>query len=308
VLKWVFKIYVKILPFVQHEMILKSLREVLTRESDYELEADSCERLEANFADDDQILFPKVYRDLSSKKILVLEFMEGCKINSVADLEKIGVNPTDVAKKLVTSYYKQLLIDGVYHADPHPGNFLVRPGPKIVFLDFGAVEEVRDNLRSGMILFLSGMITKDDDKAIDGIEEMGFVAPDGNRKLLEETVRHYFTKLVTMKIDDYSKLNVDQFISKEEVRMVRGRLRELMKAIRYPEGYFYIERSLVLLFGVCASLDPKVNALELGFPYAMQFILNQNQAQPAAPAPSPAAAIAEHDDETQLEEASKPGL
>jgi len=279
VLRWVFKVWQRIVPVANLSTVLDQLEDVLSRETNYKLEADNLERLSAKFADDDSVAFPVVYRDLSSRRVLVMSFMEGLKITDVDSYEAAGLDRTEVARLLVTSYYKQLLIDGLYHADPHPGNFLVRTGPQLVFLDFGAVEPVRDALRKGMITMLTGIIARDDDKALEGIEEMGFVAPNGDRELLNRTVRHYFTKLVTLKVADYGNMSIDQIVSKEELRAVRGQMRSLMRSVRYPEGYFYIERSLVLLFGLCATIDPHVNALELGFPYAMQFILKNAQQQ-----------------------------
>ncbi|MCA9562677.1 MAG: AarF/ABC1/UbiB kinase family protein [Myxococcales bacterium] len=279
VLRWVISVLGLVLPKRNLLSAYSQLNDVLTRETDYRLEAKNMAALAANFENDARVACPTVYEDLSSDKILVMTFMDGAKITDLDALKAQGDNPTDVARLLVTSYYKQLLIDGLFHADPHPGNFLVQPGPVLVFLDFGAVEPVKGSLKKGMLLFLQGIIGKDDDKAIEGIEEMGFISPDGDRELLEKTVKQYFMKLVTMRIDDYSRLDINDFVTQEELREVRGQMKDLMKSVVYPDGYFFIERSLLLLFGLVAMLDPKVNALELGFPYAMQFILSNNGSQ-----------------------------
>lgn len=279
VLRWVFRVWTRIVPVNQLSTVLDQLEDVLERETNYLNEAQNMALVRANFVGEAGIVLPTVRKELTTQAILTMSFMDGVKISDVAALDAAGINRTEVARILVQSYYKQLLIDGLFHADPHPGNFLVRPGPEIVFLDFGAVEPVRDTLRRGMIIMLEGIIGQDDDKALEGIETMGFVAPDGNRELLDRTVRHYFSKLVTLQVADYSKLDVEQIVSKEELRAIRGRMRELMRSVRYPEGYFYIERTLLLLFGLSALLDPKVNALELGFPYAMRFILEEKQRQ-----------------------------
>jgi ubiquinone biosynthesis protein len=286
VIQWVFAVYRRIVPIYQLENIFGQLREVLTRETDYDNEAQNLERLAANFADQPQVRFPKVYRELSTRSILVLEFLEGIKITDIEALDAAGISRRQVVELLVRAYYQQLLVDGLFHADPHPGNFLVQPGPTLVMLDFGAVEPVRENLKAGMITFLRGLMSRDDAVALAGIEQMGWVAPNGNRELLEQTVRYYFTKLVSMRIEDYSKIDVEQVVSKKELRWARGKLRELMRSVSYPEGYFYIERSLILLFGLCAVVDRTVNAIELGFPYAMQFILS-NASQPQAIAHGP---------------------
>lgn len=275
ILRLALRVYGWFVPVARIERIMDQVDDVLKRETNYLNEAKNLEALAKNLSDEPNVSFPRVFWDFTTTRVLVLEYMEGIKIGRIAELKAAGIDTSLVAKRLVELFYRQFLIDSLFHADPHPGNFLVQAGPTIVFLDFGAVEPVRPQLKKGMIRFLQGMMSKNDDLAFDGIQEMGFVHPEGNRELLEKTVRHYFNKLVNLKIEDYGNIRVDEVIDKQDYRMVRDNLRELSASIIYPEGYFFIERTLVILFGLIAALDPKVNALELGFPYAMKMILGQ---------------------------------
>ena len=101
-------------------------------------------------------------------------------------------------------FYKQLFIDRFFHADPHPGNFFVQKGPdgqvRIVVLDLGSATELRANLADGMFDILQGLMTRKDDLVVKGIDEMGFIAPTGDRELLERTTRKYFEKLLNLNI------------------------------------------------------------------------------------------------------------
>jgi ubiquinone biosynthesis protein len=207
-------------------------------------------------------------------------------------LKTLDLDPYDVATKLTKVFYKQLFIDRFFHADPHPGNFFVQKGPegqaRIVVLDLGSATELRGNLADGMFDILQGLMTRKDDLVVKGIDEMGFIAADGDRELLERTTRKYFEKLLNLNISDFSKLDphiADQLADPE---MKREELRELMRSIAYPEGWFYVERAAVIMFGLQAQLAPKLNGIQVGFPYVMQFMMERNKARLADAAAKPA--------------------
>jgi len=153
----------------------------------------------------------------------------------------------------------------------------VQRGPegqvRIVVLDLGSATELRANLADGMFDILQGLMTRKDDLVVKGIDEMGFVHPDGNRELLERTTRKYFEKLLNLNITDFGKIDPAVAQQLADPDMKRDELRELMKSIAYPEGWFYVERASVIMFGLSATLAPKLNGIQIGFPYIMQFIM-----------------------------------
>src|SRR5690606_18556941 len=102
----------------QIERVHEQLTDMLARETNYENEATCLERMAANFAADPDVLFPHVYRELSSDKVLTMSFMEGVKISRKDELAELGLDPYDVADKLIKLFYKQLFLDRFFHADP----------------------------------------------------------------------------------------------------------------------------------------------------------------------------------------------
>jgi predicted unusual protein kinase regulating ubiquinone biosynthesis (AarF/ABC1/UbiB family) len=152
----------------------------------------------------------------------------------------------------------------------------------LVFLDFGAVEEVSPALASGMQEVLIGGISRNADKVLHGLERMGFVAEGGNRDLLERAGREYLRTLAGVRIDDYSKLDRDAVEKLSGFQHVRGRLREIMKHVEYPEGYFYVERTLVLLFGLVGQLAPKAGLPGVAATIAAKAMLRSFSAEPEA--------------------------
>jgi predicted unusual protein kinase regulating ubiquinone biosynthesis (AarF/ABC1/UbiB family) len=292
VLGWAIKVYKNFVPVQQIERVHEQLGDMLERETDLVNEAAMIERMTKNFANDPDVLFPKVYSEWSTRTVMTMSFMDGVKISKKDALKTLGLDPYDVATKLIKVFYKQLFIDRFFHADPHPGNFFVQRGPegqaRIVVLDLGSATPLRGNLADGMFDILQGLMTRKDDLVVQGIDAMGFIAADGDRELLERTTRKYFEKLLNLNIQDFSKIDPGVADQLADPEMKREELRELMRSIAYPEGWFYVERAAVIMFGLQAQLAPKLNGIQVGFPYIMQFMMERNQARLAAAAAKPA--------------------
>ncbi|HET9988889.1 MAG TPA: AarF/UbiB family protein [Kofleriaceae bacterium] len=297
VLGWAIKVYKNFVPIKQIERVHEQLGDMLERETDLVNEAAMIARMSKNFINDPDVLFPKVYAQWSSRTVMTMSFMDGVKISKKDALDTLGLDPYVVATKLIKVFYKQLFIDRFFHADPHPGNFFVQRGPdgqvRIVVLDLGSATELRKNLADGMFDILQGLMTRKDDLVVRGIDEMGFMAADGDRALLERTTRKYFEKLLNLNIQDFSKIDPAVADQLADPDMKREELRELMRSIAYPEGWFYVERASVIMFGLQAQLAPKLNGIQVGFPYVMQFMMERNKARLAEAAAKPPEPTAE---------------
>ncbi|MCC6555286.1 MAG: AarF/ABC1/UbiB kinase family protein [Polyangiaceae bacterium] len=300
VLRLAVMVYRWFVPVARLERVHESLVDLLRRETDYLHEAACMERMAASFAGDAGLAFPEVIHELTTRDVLTMTFMEGIKITRLDELERAGVAPPEVALRLVQAFYKMLFVDRFFHADPHPGNFLVEPiGPapegrgaapprpfRLVVLDFGAICEARDELIDGMIDILKGFFAQDDAAVVAGFRRMGFVAPGGNEALLERTVRSYFAKL--LKVQDRTaralmRARPEQLERLADPEVERGELQELMRSFEYPEDWFYVERACVLMFWLAAQIDPALDTLTAGFPYVMPLLAQRELARGADP-------------------------
>ena len=142
VLRWILPIVRLVLPVSRVERNLDQLEAMLARETDYAHEQRNIERIRAIFGARGDLVVPAVFEELTRGGVLTMSFEEGIKITDLGAQREQGVDPESVARQLVEVYFVMLFEHGVFHADPHPGNFLVRPGPTLVILDYGAVEEV----------------------------------------------------------------------------------------------------------------------------------------------------------------------
>jgi ubiquinone biosynthesis protein len=274
-----------LVPISRFERVIDQLAAMLARETDYIQERRNMDRLREIFRSRTDVVVPDLLPDLSGRSVLTMSYEPGVKITDITGLEASGIEREAVGRLLVECYFDMLLEHRVFHADPHPGNFLVRPGPVLVVLDYGAVEEVTDALAEGMRAVVLGGITRDAEQVLAGLERMGFVAPGGDRELLQRVGREYLKVLAGIRIDDYSKLDRGEVEKLSGFEQVRGRLREIMRNVEYPEGYFYVERTLVLLFGLVGQLAPKAGLPGLAAPYASRVLLRSFAGAPPSTPP-----------------------
>jgi predicted unusual protein kinase regulating ubiquinone biosynthesis (AarF/ABC1/UbiB family) len=231
-----------------------------------------------------------VHWELTSQRVITTEFVEGVKISNVARLDELGIERRRLAERVVEAYCKQIFRDGVYHADPHPGNILIQPPdedaegedaalPRIVFLDFGAVAVVSDSMRRGIIDFLQGVLINDVDKIVASIKAMGFVSREDDPEILERVVTYFHEKLVVeFPIDKFSLQDVkfDPQRSLEnlaDLRRMDISLRDLTAAFHVPKDYIFLERTVLLITGLCTHLDPAMNPTAVIRPYVQEFVL-----------------------------------
>jgi ubiquinone biosynthesis protein len=275
----------RVFPIVRFDRVLSQLSAMLRRETDYANERRNMDRLRDIFADKPDVVVPRVLPELSRAGVLTMSFEPGVRIADVLREPTPELDPKEVARLLAESYFRMLFEHRVLHADPHPGNFVVRPGPVLVILDYGAVEDVSESLVRGLMTVVLGALTRNADRVLEGAEQMGFVAPSGDRELLRELGREYLKALATLHVSDFSSFDREDMRKMAGYPLLRGRLREVMKSVEYPEGFFYVERTVALLFGLVGQLDPARGLPGVAAPLASKMML-RNLAKPAQDAPA----------------------
>jgi ubiquinone biosynthesis protein len=273
------RVYRFFVPIGNIESVHASLVDLLKRETDYVHEAACMRRMSANFESQDDVVCPEPVEAFSTGDVLAMTFMEGFKITDLATMEREGISPSVVATRLTQIFYEMLFVHRFFHADPHPGNFLVLPlgdGKfRLVILDFGAVTEAREAMINGMVDVLRGFFEQNDDLAMKGIERIGFVSVDGDRQLLERTVKVYFQKLLKLEARTPGALmsaSEKELESLADPELERKELRALMRSVHYPDEWFYVERAAVLSFWLVARLDPHLDMAQIGFPYILPLL------------------------------------
>lgn len=283
VLTWLAPMLYRIFGFRNMDTVVAQLDQMLRHETDYEHERNNMERIRSMLGDHPRLVIPQVYPQLCTRRVLTMSYEAGVKLTNVQAMNELGIDRRRVADTLVEVYLRMLFEHQMFHADPHPGNLLVQQGDRLVFLDYGAVEPLSDPLMAGMKQVIFGALARNTEMVLGGIEAMGFVAESGDRELLYRVGREYLSTLADLRIDNFSKLSASQLEELSGVRLLRGRLRSVAASLRYPPGFFYVERTLALLFGVLAQLVPEQGLLGVAAPHASRLLL-RSYAKPREPA------------------------
>jgi ubiquinone biosynthesis protein len=282
----------RVFPIARFDRVLSQLGAMLRRETDYANEQRNIERMRTIFASRADVIVPSVVPELSRAGVLTMSYEAGCRISDLlrepgpesvaAGAPAAEIQKPEIARLITECYFTMIFEHRLLHADPHPGNFLVRPGPCLVILDYGAVEAISEPLVRGLQTVLLGALTRNAEQVLAGAEQMGFVAPGGDRELLRELGRRYLETLASVRISDFSSFDRSELLELSGYSHVRGRLREVMRSVEYPEGYFYLERTLALLFGLVGQLEPTRGLPGVAGPIASKLLL-RSLARPRAP-------------------------
>ncbi len=262
------------------------IKELLSQELDFALEADNIERIAKNFVVQERVVFPEPVRELCTKRVLTTTFVEGVKVSDFAALDALGVDKRDVAQRLVRLYCQMIFVDGLYHADPHPGNVLVRGDGAIVLLDFGAVAELSPQMREGIPEFLEGVLRRDTDRLVKSMRKMGFISRTSDEAVTEKIIEYFhrrFQEEVRLDSFNLKDIRIDPqkgFENLLDLRRMNIGLRELSGAFHIPKDWVLLERTILLLYGCCSLLDPELNPVAIIQPYLRDFVLgNRDFAQ-----------------------------
>jgi len=250
--------------------IVEEFAKAIRLELDYGNEGRNAERFKKNFEDDKRIYTPKIYWEFSSRRILTMELIEGIKINNLKELDKIGYDRKKIAENGAKAFMKQILIDGFFHADPHPGNMLVMKDEIIGFMDFGMMGRLDEEIKEKCIDLLIAILERNPNKIINEILNLGITSQE------EIDTR-------SLKIDVREML--DQYYDKSLKEIKLGELiSQLVEVsikyhIKMPAEFALLGKSLITIEGIGLELDPDFNLAEIAKPYAKNLILERKSPQ-----------------------------
>jgi ubiquinone biosynthesis protein len=288
-LKRIFAVLRWFMPDWGFDTIYGEIREMVLAELDYRQEAEAIRTISANFHGRRDVLFPRVMAEHSTARVLTTEWMTGIKIADLDRLAAQGIDRRKAARLCIEAYCQQIFVDGVYHADPHPGNILLRPGdadsagPAMVFLDFGATAQVSEKMRKGLVSFLQGAMTRDTARIVAAMKEMGFISRRANPEVFDRVVEHFHEQFRSqVRFDGFSLKDIrfgtgDQLSSLLDLRQLDVSLADLRDAFHVPKEWVLLERTLLLLLGVCTTLDPELNPVGVIQPYVDRFLLGEKK-------------------------------
>jgi predicted unusual protein kinase regulating ubiquinone biosynthesis (AarF/ABC1/UbiB family) len=244
--------------------MLEEFRTTILIELDYVQEAQHAEIFRKHFARWRDVYVPRIYPELSTRRVLVMEYITGRKITETAQLRAAGHDPRQVMAHLVRTYLKQLLEDGFFHADPHPGNLRVMADGRLAFFDFGMVGRLPRTLQAALLEAFGHLVTRDVPGLVDDMEHLGLLT------IPPEAVGHV-TPLIAAIMERY----VGRLLGEVSIRTLLLELAPMLAAlpVRIPAHFTFILRALMTLEGVGMIIDPQFKLFEVARPYALRYTL-----------------------------------
>lgn len=251
--------------------------DMLLKEIDYNYEKKHIQKLKAQFVSQEFVIIPDYIDNISSKNILVTQFIEGCKIDDISCLKAMGHDPLIIAQNLVHAYSKMIFKHGFFHSDPHPGNLIITPQGKIGIIDFGAADTLSYDALFMIRKILKAFLFKDHAMIVQHFEEIGFVKPDSDKEEIEKIVYFTLQKLSAFQVKDYQNMTLNQIYKIYNTKEVGMPLRLLIKQLQIPQNYLFLGRTLAILVGVAGKLDPHLNLIQIMLPYLKKFLIDKKE-------------------------------
>ncbi len=237
--------------------IVREFAKRIEEEIDFREEAQNAELIRANFSADDRIAVPEVISGYVTRRVLVLEYMDGTRVDRLQ--ERIASGELDlphVLGTIVEVYVRMMLVHGIFHADPHPGNLLVSPERRLVLLDFGMVVRVGQETRSRLIQTIMAAVRQDVDGVIAGFYELGLLDPEVDRGTVRDAARALMAVAFT---PDIRQRQIQEVLNEVLATFYRW-------PITLPSELVYFGRAAALVEGIGFRYDPDFNSVQFATP------------------------------------------
>lgn len=253
------------------------VRQMIEEELDFTAEAVSMQRIAANLAEEKGIIVPEVHLQFSTKRVLTSTWKAGVKISNLPQLQAWGLDQEAITKCLLEAYSRMVFRDGLYHADPHPGNILVQEDGTLVLLDFGAVARLQPAMREGLSELIEAAVKNDVGAMVEASRKMGFLAPGREAELMAEqmidALRTFLQQEVKLEGLNFKEIEVDPFNNSLFELIQNIGISGITSTVQVPKEYVLLNRMATLLLGISTTLAPQLNPLDVVRPYVQKFVL-----------------------------------
>jgi predicted unusual protein kinase regulating ubiquinone biosynthesis (AarF/ABC1/UbiB family) len=238
---------------------------VIFQEMDYVQEGRNAETFRQNFRKWREVYVPTIYWTHTATRVLTMEFIDGTKVLDLEAQRAAGIKPADIVTLIARTYLKQLLEDGYFHADPHPGNLRIMADGRLAFFDFGMVGRITPRLQSMMIDAFFHIVERDVRGLTQDLVNLNFLTPGIDFGLIRPVVEQLFSDYLNLRLGDvrFKELTYD--------------LAEVMYEYPFtiPANFTYIIRAIMTLEGIGIAMDPNFSFFDVAKPYAKEFMLKR---------------------------------
>ncbi len=254
--------------FIEHHTIraaraiIEEFSRVISEEMDFEHEADNIERFGDLFRNSEFVIIPKVYREFTTARVLVMQYFEGFRVTEVDEILRHNINVQKMIQNLIEFYGDQLLVHGFFHADPHPGNILIRTDARIVLLDYGMVLEITSEFREDLVRVAVAGVRRDVDELIRLFYKLDLLEPDVSPSMVREAAQAIMS------------IHYDRQLTQRQIQEVTNQILNTFYRfpLRLPSSLVYILRTGVLIEGIGLAYDPHFDGIRAATPIAKKIV------------------------------------
>ena len=239
------------------ETLANEFAKVIREEMDYTRERKMLREIGENLADEPNVRVPTAVESHSSERVLTMEYVPGTKISDLDDLDALGLDRTRLAETLQRVYLRMIVEDGIFHADPHPGNLAVQDDGTIVFYDFGMSGRVDPFIQEKIVEFYMAVARQDTDAILDTLIEMGTLSPEADREVMSDVME--------LAIADARGEEIEQYRVQQIISQVEDTIYEF--PLRLPPNLALVLRVATVVEGVCVTLDPDFDFIDVATDY-----------------------------------------
>jgi predicted unusual protein kinase regulating ubiquinone biosynthesis (AarF/ABC1/UbiB family) len=267
---WVLSRFVDTTEVIDLMGLFREFQRTTFEEIDYVAEAGNGARFREIFREKPELFVPRVCDGYVSRRVLVMEWVDGIKINDYAALEAAGVDRGEVARRTVEAYLYQFFEVGFFHADPHPGNIFVQPGtasggPIITFVDFGMVGTLTKSMKQAFKNVFLGFLTGDAEAMANALQRLGFIGPGANMAAIQRGIALMLEQYRGMRLGELKELDFSAVASELEDLLYS-------QPFRIPVAFAFSGKAVGTLSGVATGLAPELNLIDIVAPYARRFL------------------------------------
>src|SRR5213594_846622 len=242
--------------------IIDEFSRVIAEEMDFQHEAENIERFGDLFRESEFVIIPKVYREATTTRVLVMQFFEGFRVTEVDEIVRHNIDVQKMIQNLIEFYGDQLLIHGFFHADPHPGNILIRPDARIVLVDYGMVLEISSDFKQDLVRIAIAGVRRDVDELINQFYKLDLLELDVSPAIVKEAAQAIIS------------IHYDKHLTQRQIQEITNQILNTFYRfpLRLPSSLVYILRTAVLIEGIGLAYDPHFDLIRSATPIAKDLV------------------------------------
>ncbi|QHA91383.1 AarF/UbiB family protein [Bacillus sp. N1-1] len=251
--------------------LYEEVRHVIEDELDFKKELKNGLHFKDRYSDSPGYRVPNYVPEWSTKKVLVMEWMEGARITNLSYIDEKAIDRRELARKLLKGYLEQLLQEGQFHADPHSGNLLIQEDGTIVFIDFGMVGHIEAKDALSIRKLITGIVLSQYSDVTEALDELRFLLPNSDKRQIEKAIQTLVTLFIEQDLTMMDEDTAEQVL--KEVQTLVNK-----QPIQLPSEFAFLGRAISTIVGILYTLDPEIDLIEEGKPIVQEWINREESA------------------------------